>query len=83
MSFKKNYIPTIEKLSFHLACVRIVGSMESVNTINDHFHNNAPKKIIKLKKYYAKKIIKTTGVEIQIQHWIGNRQLSMEVISVE
>ena len=29
------YIPTIEKLSFHLAHVRIIGSMECGKTIND------------------------------------------------
>ena len=29
---EKNYIPTIEKLSFNLACVRILGSMECGRT---------------------------------------------------
>ena len=35
------------------------------------------------RKYYAEKFSKTTGIEIQSQHWGGNRQLSMEGIDVE
>ena len=38
---------------------------------------------IKLRKYYAEKFSKTTGIEIKRQCWGGNRQLSMEDISVE
>ena len=38
---KKNYIPTIEKVSFHLAHVRILGSIEYGKTRNDCFCNNA------------------------------------------
>ena len=34
------YIPTIEKLSFHLAYVRILGSMEYVKTRNYLFRVN-------------------------------------------
>ena len=37
----KGCIPTIEKLSFNLAYVRIIGSMEYWKTINDCFHDNA------------------------------------------
>ena len=37
---------------------------------------------IKLKKYNAANFSETTGIEIQIQHWSGNRQLSLEGISV-
>ena len=57
--------------------------MECGRTKNDCFHDNASKNNIKLKKYYAEKFIKTTGIEIQSQHWGGNRQLSMEVIAFE
>ena len=76
------YIPTIEKLSFHLAHVRILASMEFWNTRNDCYHNNALENI-KLKKNYAKFFSKTTDNEIKSQHWKGNRQLSMEGIVVE
>ena len=38
---EKYYIPTIEKLIFHLAHVRILGSMEYGKTRNDCFHANA------------------------------------------
>ena len=46
------------------------------------FHDNASKDSIKLKKYYAKTERKT-GIEIQSQHWAGNRKLSMGSIAVE
>ena len=35
------------------------------------------------KNYYNEKFSATSGVEIKSQHWGGNRQLSMEGISVE
>ena len=42
---EKSYIPTIEKLSFHLTSVRIIGSMEFGKTRNNVFHDNGLKKI--------------------------------------
>ena len=38
---------------------------------------------LKLNKECAEKFSKTTGIEIQSQHWSGNKQLSMEGIAVE
>ena len=61
----------------------MLGSMDCGKTIKDSFHDNAPKNNIKLKKDYAEKFSETTSIEIQSQHWGGNRQLSMEGISVE
>ena len=48
---KKNYSPTIEKLLFHLARVRILGSMECRKNRNDFFVIMYIK-YIKSKKYY-------------------------------
>ena len=42
------YIPTTGKLSFHLAHVRILGSMKFGKTRNGCFHANASKNNIKL-----------------------------------
>ena len=78
----KFYITTIEKLSFNLSHVRILGSMECGRTRNYCFHDNTSKKYIKLKKEYAEKFNETIGIEIQNQHWGGHRQLSMEVIDI-
>ena len=61
---EKIYIPTIEKLSFHVSYVRIIGSMVLGKTRNDSFHDNASKINIKLKKYYSEKLNETTGIEI-------------------
>ena len=36
-----------------------------------------------LKKDYSEKFIKKTVIEIQIQHWGDNRQLSMKGIELE
>ena len=69
-------------MSFHIAHVRIISSMECGKTRDYYFHENQLKKM-KSKKYYAQKYSKKTGIEIQSQHWGGNRQLSMEVIAVE
>ena len=77
------YIPTIENMSFHLAHFKILGSMEFGKTRNDCFHCNASKNNMKLNKHYAKKISNSTSIEIQIQHWGGNRQSSMEVTAIE
>ena len=53
------YIPTIEKLSFHLAHVRILGSMEYGKNINDCFCANASKKIyINFKKDHVENLAK-------------------------
>ena len=59
------YIPTIEKLSFHLAHVRIIGSIECGKTINYCFHDNESKENINLEKYYSEKSSKKSGIEIQ------------------
>ena len=50
---EKNYIPTIEKRSFNLVHVRILGSVECGKSKNDCFHDNASKNSIELKKDYA------------------------------
>ena len=57
--------------------------MECRKTRNDCFRDNKLKMYINLKKEYAEKFIEIASIEIQSQHWVGNRQLSMEVISVE
>ena len=44
--FHEKIITTIEKLSFHLAHVRIIGSMEYEKTINYCLRANASKEII-------------------------------------
>ena len=52
-------------------------------TINNFFYDITSTNNIKLNKYYAENFSKTTGIEIQSQHGVVNRQLSMESIAVE
>ena len=65
---KKNYIPTIEKLSFCIAHVRILGSMESDKTSN-YFSMLIHQKRYKVLKGLCRKFGKATGIEIQSLHW--------------
>ena len=77
MSFmKKIESPQKKKLSFHLAHIKIIGSMKYENTRNDFFHDNTFKNI-NSRKDYAEKSIETTVKEILSQRWGGNRKLSM------
>ena len=57
--------------------------MEYGKTRNGCLCNNASNNNIKFKKDYAEKKSELTGIDIQTQHWGGNRQLSMEGIAVE
>ena len=50
---ERKYIPKIEKLSFYLADVKVLGSMKYGKTINDYLHDSASKNNIKLKEYCA------------------------------
>ena len=78
--FKKIvYNPTLEKLSFHMDYLQILGSTECGNTRCDYFQE----KKLNLKKDYAGIVVETTGIEKQIQHWGCNRQLLMEGIAVD
>ena len=38
---------------------------------------------MKLNKYYAEEFSRTTGIDIQGQHWVRNRKSIMEVIALE
>ena len=57
---ENDYILTKEKFLFHLAHVRILGSIECGKTINDCFRDNAFK-IFKVKRDYAEKFSEETG----------------------
>ena len=59
---ENKYIPTIEKLSFSLVHVKIIGSMECGKTKNDYLHDNASNNFIKLIKDYAEKLSKTSSI---------------------
>ena len=58
---EKYYIPAIEKLSFNLAHVRLIGSMECGKTRNIFFRPNA-NIYKKLKEYNSEKFRETTGI---------------------
>ena len=70
-------------MSFNIDLVRTLGSMKCRNTKNYYSHDNVSIIDLYLDKYSAEKFNKTTGIEIQSQHWGGNIQLSIEGIDVE
>ena len=78
---KKSYIPTIENFNLILFMSGCLVQQNMVR-LEIFFHDNALKNL-KLKKDYSEKFSKATSIEIQSQHWGGNRQLSMEGIAVE
>ena len=55
------YIPTIEKSSFHLACVKNIGWMKRGKTKCDSFQDRIEDKL-KLKKDYAKTFSEKIGI---------------------
>ena len=57
--------------------------MECGNTRNDFFRDNSSNNHLKFKKDNDEKSREATSIEIHIQHWGGNRQLSIEGIAVE
>ena len=84
MYFIKIYIITIGKLSFHIAHVSILGSIECGNTRNEYFQvNGGEGEWFEVKEILCQTFIKTTGIEIQSNHWVGIRYLSMEVNAVD
>ena len=62
------FILIIEKVSFHIDHVRIIGSTECQKT-RIFFYDNVSKDNIKLKKHYAEKISETTSIERQSEYW--------------
>ena len=76
-------IPTIEKLPFHLACVRIIGSMDCGKTGNMFLHGNAFKNKYKVKERLCRKIQQNNWYRNKNQHWGGKREVLMEGIVVE
>ena len=58
----KIYIPTIEKLSFDLAHVRILGSMKFRNAKNYYSNDNVSIIDLYLDKHSAEKFNKKTGI---------------------
>ena len=51
-------VTTIEKFSFHIDNVRMIGSTECGNTKNDSSQENTRKNDLKLRKYYAENSVK-------------------------
>ena len=52
---EKYYIPTREKMSFHISCVSTLCSMKYGKSRSDCFQGSASKNIYKAKKYYSEK----------------------------
>ena len=79
---EKYYITTIEKLSFHIAHVKIICSMKFGNNINYCFHVNAPKTKLKnmMQKNLAKKPVYKYRVNIGAE--INNYQRKVLLLNI-
>ena len=80
---KDYYIPAIEKLSFHLERVQILGGNECVTTRKEAMKSHKIYIDIREIKYYAGKYSESTSLKIQYQHWVGKRQLFMEIVTLD
>ena len=80
---KYYYIPTIDRLVFHLAHVHILGKNECISTIKEATRSHQKYRYIKLGKYYPKKYSDSTSLQIQSQHWGDEHQLSLEGVDLD
>ena len=78
---EKCYIPTIEKVSFHLTHVRIIGSMECGKTRNDCFHANTSKNYLKnYAENPSKQLVYKYRVSIEVK--IDNSQWKLLLLNI-
>ena len=83
-SFHQNYyMPSIEKLAYHLAHVRILGSNHVGLTRKQALMRRGQKKDIKLVRDFAERLGSCFGKEFQSQHFGGSASLSMEGVAFD
>ena len=77
------YKPTIEKLAYHLAHVKILGTYHIGLTRREALLRRQDKKDIKTRRDFADRLVAAFAAEIQSEHFGGNQSLSMEGIAME
>ena len=82
--FHKNfYKPVIQKLAFHLPHVRMLGTNNCGKMCREYFKARQDKKDVITRRDYAEQLTEKFPVQIQCQHFGGNRSLSMEGVAVQ
>ena len=75
------YLPALEKLTYHLAYVKILSKYHCA-ALRDHAFRTCPGSA-KTKRDYAERLAAAFTLEIQAEHFGNGRSLSMEGSSVE
>ena len=77
------YKPIIQKLSFHLPHVRIFGTNRCDKMRKEALIARQDKKDVVKRRDYAERFTEKMHVQIQCQHFGGNRSLSMKGVAVQ
>ena len=83
-NFHQNYCkPAIEKLAYHSAHVKILGTTHIGLTRRETLSMRHEKKDIKVQHDFADRLVAAFLTEIQSEHFGGNQTLSMEGLAME
>ena len=82
--FHNNYYkPAIMKLAFHLPHVKLLGKHHCAAQRKAAFVQRGANMDITLRRDYAERCVERHAIELQCQHFGGNRSLSMEGMAVQ
>ena len=80
---KKFYIPAIQKLSFHLPHVRILGNHHSGKDIREAFKIRVNLHDILCRRDYVYRVVSSFEHQIQSIYYGGNRSISIEGVELD
>ena len=75
---KKHYTPEIQKLTFHLPCVLILGTHYCGNDHHEIFKRRRKKNDVLCQTDYADRIVSILANQIQSEYYCGNWSVCIE-----
>ena len=69
------YIPAIQKLSFNLPHVSIIGKRHCVNTLQELFKRRSNFQYVLCHRDYAERVVVRFAHQIQFEYYGGNRSV--------
>ena len=77
------YIPEIQKLTFHLPHVRIIGTHQCCNTRWETFKRRSAFQDVLFHHDYSERVLYSFSHQVKYEHYGGNRYVSIEDILLE
>ena len=77
------YIPSIQKLAFHLPHVRILGTNHCGELLRTAFKQRELFQYVICRRYYTERLVASFANKIKYEYYGGNRSVSIEGISLE